>query len=102
MRSMNRWWAALFRSQKVRGDDENSDWETAASQFYLQFSKYVEDFFDESENLSVINALAQYIAGRRRLTGFEVVDFLETIWEGPLPQKAKPANEHSTGFHFKY
>jgi hypothetical protein len=46
---------------------------------------------------SSFEVLSQYIFARGCLTGYEVASFLETIWKGPLPGKAKSAHKHSTG-----
>ena len=49
--------------------------------------------------MSAIQALADQLLDRGRLTGYEAALLLEKIWEGPLPEKVKPANKHAAGLN---
>lgn len=77
--------------------NNNGKWEDATKEFYRKHSQPVIDFFNQKTVQDAVAALAEYLAIKGQLTGFEVADFLESIWDGPLPQKVKPASEHSSG-----
>jgi len=76
---------------------ENISWEDATIKFFRKFGQPVKDFFDQKEVENAVTALTQYLSAKGSLTGFEAANFLESVWEGKLPEKAKPAHEHSTG-----
>lgn len=68
-----------------------------AKQFYEAVNGPVKQCLDDPRIMQAIEKLADLLLNRGRLTGFEAASFLESVWPGRLPEKAKPADQHSSG-----
>jgi hypothetical protein len=60
----------------------------------LEFGELATDLLREPNSLKRIEALADEVVRKGRLSGYEAVRILERTWGNPLPERARPATEH--------
>ena len=87
----------LVESARRAVDENPNNRKACAIQFYNENNGPVKKCLDDPKMMKAIQKLADFLLKRGRLTGYEVVHFLENVWEGDLPKKARPAGEHSAG-----
>lgn len=77
------------------------DPESAAKAFYDRFKADTLAVVDNDPAKKAIDELSKELAGKGRMSGFDVAHFIEKTWAGPLPEKVLPAGDHLTSLDSK-